>query len=39
VIDDEPIPNDPSRPTVKTHEFGKDMPRFIDDKQKEKYSI
>lgn len=39
VIQNEPIPNDPSRPKVPTHDFGKDKPRFIDEKQKEKYSV
>ena len=39
VIDNEAIPNDPSRPTVITHDFGKDLARFIDEKLKDKYSV
>jgi hypothetical protein len=39
VIDNDAIPNDPSRPTVITHDFGKDLARFIDEKLKDKYSV
>jgi hypothetical protein len=32
VIEIDPVPNDPSRPTVPTHDFGKEVARFIDEK-------